>query len=155
MPRTGAPPAGQAATGELVRQVRERILNEGPMRVADFEYEGPKRGSWWDWKPAKTALEYLFAFGDLLIANRINFQRVYDLSERVLPGWVDTSEPSMEQRDRYWLDQAARALGISQPSQLIGYNFYKRGPVRAVLEAMMKPLERPTWAILWVARRIM
>lgn len=122
----------------LMDTVLERIRIDGALRAADFEYHGPRRGSWWDWKPAKTALEYLFAFGDLMISNRVNFQREYDLTERVLPTWVDTSAPTMEQRDRYWLEQAAKALGICQPNQLIGYNYYQRGKVRAVLEALIK-----------------
>ncbi|HEX9091659.1 MAG TPA: crosslink repair DNA glycosylase YcaQ family protein [Anaerolineales bacterium] len=123
---------------ELLDTVLERIRNEGALRAADFEYHGPRRGSWWDWKPAKTALEYLFAFGDLMIANRVNFQRVYDLTERVLPAWVDTQPLSVEQRDHYWLEQAALALGIAQPNQLIGYSYYQRGNVRQVLHAMLK-----------------
>jgi uncharacterized protein YcaQ len=118
--------------------VLERIRREGALRAADFEYHGPRRGSWWDWKPAKTALEYLFAFGDLMIADRVNFQRLYDLTERVLPGWVDTSEPSIEQRDRYWIEQASLSLGIAQPNQLIGYNYFRRGMVRGALEALIK-----------------
>jgi uncharacterized protein YcaQ len=122
----------------LMDMVLERIRVEGALRAADFEYHGPRRGSWWDWKPAKTALEYLFAFGDLMIANRINFQRVYDLTERVLPAWVDTAAPTMEQRDRYWLEQAALTLGICQSNQLIGYNYFQRGAVRPVLEALIK-----------------
>ena len=48
---------------ELVPTVYARIQQEGALRAADFEYKGPKRGSWWDWKPAKIALEYLFARG--------------------------------------------------------------------------------------------
>ncbi len=123
---------------DLMDMVRERIQAEGAVRAADFEYHGPRRGSWWDWKPAKTALEYLFAFGELMISNRINFQRVYDLTERVLPAWVDTRDTTLEQRDRYWLEQAAKALGASQPNQLIGYNYFQRGPVRSVLEALVK-----------------
>jgi uncharacterized protein YcaQ len=123
---------------ELMDMVMERVRKEGALRAADFEYHGPRRGSWWDWKPAKTALEYLFAFGELMITKRINFQRVYDLSERVLPEWVDTTAPAMEQRDRYWIEKAALALGISQPNQLIGYNYFQRRPVQAVLEALVK-----------------
>ncbi len=123
---------------EIIDVVLERIRNEGALRAADFEYRGPRRGSWWDWKPAKAALEYLFAFGDLMIAGRVNFQRVYDLTERVLPAWVDTSPPSLEQRDRYWMEQAALALGVFQASQLIGYNYFQRGPLKPVLEAMIK-----------------
>ncbi|MFZ2095393.1 MAG: crosslink repair DNA glycosylase YcaQ family protein [Anaerolineales bacterium] len=122
---------------ELMEMVLERIRTEGALRAADFEYHGPRRGSWWDWKPAKTALEYLFAFGDLMIANRVNFQRVYDLAERVLPTWVDTEPPTMEQRDRYWLEQAALALGVFTPNQLIGYSYFQRGPVRPALESMV------------------
>ncbi len=80
----------QEGIDNLVPLVLERIRLEGALRAADFEYKGPKRGSWWDWKPAKTALEYLFVKGDLMIAERVNFQRVYDLTERVLPAWVDT-----------------------------------------------------------------
>ncbi|HSB65974.1 MAG TPA: crosslink repair DNA glycosylase YcaQ family protein [Anaerolineales bacterium] len=122
----------------LMDMVLERIRTEGALRAADFEYHGPRRGSWWDWKPAKTALEYLFALGDLMITNRIHFQRVYDLTERVLPAWADTSAPSLEQRDRFWLVQAALALGIAQPNQLIGYNYYRRGEVRDALQALIK-----------------
>lgn len=122
---------------ELMDMVLERIRMEGALRTADFEYHGPRRGSWWDWKPAKTALEYLFAFGDLMITNRIHFQRVYDLTERVLPAWVDTTIPTMEQRDRFWVEQAALALGIAQPNQLIGYNYYQRGQARVALQALI------------------
>jgi len=122
----------------LIDMVLERIRQEGALRAADFEYHGPRRGSWWDWKPAKTALEYLFAFGDLMIADRVNFQRVYNLTERVLPAWVDTHAPSVEERDRYWLEQAALALGICQPNQLITYSYYRRGQVRQALDALLK-----------------
>jgi uncharacterized protein YcaQ len=123
---------------ELMDMVLDRIHKEGALRAADFEYHGPRRSSWWDWKPAKTALEYLFAFGDLMITKRVNFQRVYDLTERVLPDWVDVTAPTMEQRDRYWMEQAALVLGICQPNQLIGYNYFQRRPVQAVLDALLK-----------------
>jgi uncharacterized protein YcaQ len=123
---------------ELMEVVLGRIRQEGALRAADFEYHGPRRSGWWDWKPAKTALEYLFAFGDLMIANRVNFQRVYDLTERVLPPWVEKASSSIEQRDRYWMEQAGRALGIFTPSQLVGYSYLKRGPVQPVLETMSR-----------------
>lgn len=130
----------------LMDMVLERIRKEGAQRSADFEYHGPRRGSWWDWKPAKTALEYLFAFGDLMINERVNFQRVYDLTERVLPDWVAMEAPTMEQRDRYWMEQAALALGVFTPNQLIGYNYFKKGPLRPVIaalidEGVLRPVE--------------
>jgi uncharacterized protein YcaQ len=106
--------------------VLERIRQEGGLRAADFEYKGPKRGSWWDWKPAKTALEYLFVKGNLMVTNRVNFQRVYDLTERVLPDWVDTTPPSGLERNHYWVEQGLFAMGACLPEQVAEYGFHMR-----------------------------
>lgn len=122
---------------DLLQLVHERITKEGPLRAKDFEYDGPKRGSWWDWKPAKNALEHLYAWGELMIADRINFQRVYDLRQRVLPDWVDGSEPTAEARDRYWLEQGVRALGICQSLQAADYSYRKRNSVRGYIQEMV------------------
>jgi uncharacterized protein YcaQ len=120
----------------LIEHVLERIRQEGAMRAADFEYEGPKREGWWDWKPAKVALEHQYAYGALMIANRENFQRIYDLTERVLPNWVDQTEPTLEERDRYWLERSVRALGVCQPAQAAEYAWMKRGLAQSHLEAL-------------------
>jgi hypothetical protein len=122
---------------ELLQSVYERIRDEGALRAKDFEYKGPKRGSWWDWKPAKNALEHLYAWGELMIADRVNFQRVYDLRQRVLPDWVETSVPTPEERDRYWLEQGVRALGISQLLQAADYSYRKRNAVRGYIADMV------------------
>ncbi|NJD59098.1 MAG: winged helix-turn-helix domain-containing protein [Anaerolineae bacterium] len=116
----------QQGSHELVSVVYERIKQEGALKASDFVYDGPRRGSWWDWKPAKVALEYLFTRGDLMIANRVNFQRVYDLTERVLPGWVDTRMPRLQERDRYWIEQGLLALGICLPNQIAEYAYHMR-----------------------------
>jgi len=123
---------------ELLHSVYERIRDEGPLRARDFEYKGPKRSGWWDWKPAKNALEFLFTWGELMISDRINFQRVYDLSQRVLPEWVETCEPTHEARDRFWLEQGVRALGICQPLQAADYSYRKRNSVRGYLRDMLE-----------------
>jgi uncharacterized protein YcaQ len=122
---------------ELASTVLERIKNEGALRAADFEYDGPRRGSWWDWKPAKIALEYLFTRGDLMIANRVNFQRVYDLTERVLPGWVDMRMPNLEERDRYWIEQGVLALGICMPNQIAEYAYHMRRALPKLLKQLI------------------
>lgn len=108
---------------EMLAGVRERIRENGALRAVDFEYDGPRRGSWWDWKPAKQALEYLYATGELMIAGRKNFQRLYDLTERVLPKWVDQSEPTAEERDRHWVELGVAALGACTPAQAGSYTY--------------------------------
>lgn len=123
---------------EMAAMVLERIRQEGGLRSADFEDKNHRAGSWWNWKPAKMALEYHFDTGRLMIAKRVNFQRVYDLSERVLPGWVDTTPPTVEERNRFWIEQGARALGICHPMQAVEYSYLKRTPGKPILEQLLK-----------------
>lgn len=102
---------------EAHRQEVEHVLNlireRGPVRSADFERQDGKAGGWWEWKTEKRALEMLFTAGELMIARRRNFQRVYDLRERVLPSWDDRELPSLEEVRRELALKAARALGVT------------------------------------------
>jgi uncharacterized protein len=115
----------QQVQKDFVPQVLERIRTEGGLKVSDFSSDRKTRGTWWDWRPAKVALEFLYALGDLMIADRVNFQRVYDLTERLLPNWVDIREPSVEERDRFWVERGARALGICTARQAGDYTWMK------------------------------
>ena len=73
----------RTAEGRKVeRRVLARIREEGALPVRAFE---GKSGPMWGWKPEKRALEHLFAAGELAIAGRQGFQRLYDLPERVIP----------------------------------------------------------------------
>jgi uncharacterized protein YcaQ len=101
----------------LMVSVLERVQREGALRTSDFDNPDQKRGTWWDWKPAKHALEQLFNQGRLMVAGRVNFQRVYDLAERVLPDWVDARLPSQEEANRFLLARSLKALGICEPSR--------------------------------------
>lgn len=122
---------------ELVAQTLERIRSEGNLRVGDFEYDGPERSSWYDWKPSKVALEVLFAYGDLMVADRVNFQRVYDARERVLPEWVDTTPVDPDEARRYCLEQAAKALGVFEPRSLTLYAYMRATPARSIVNALI------------------
>ncbi|HPH97060.1 MAG TPA: crosslink repair DNA glycosylase YcaQ family protein [Anaerolineaceae bacterium] len=127
----------QDGNRELAAQTLERIrAHEGGLRVADFEYDGPRRGSWYDWKPSKMALEVLFAQGDLMISDRVNFQRVYDIRERVLPEWVDTTPVDPMEARRFCLEQAARALGIFELRHLTWYAHLMTTPARPAIKAL-------------------
>lgn len=123
---------------ELVETVLARIQAEGGLRVSDFEHDGAPRGSWWDWKPAKVALEHLYAFGDLMIAERVKFQRVYDLTGRVLPPWVDVTDPTAAERDRFWVERGAKAIGVGLPRNPGDYTWMKITTSRPIVQELVK-----------------
>ncbi|HET8675996.1 MAG TPA: crosslink repair DNA glycosylase YcaQ family protein [Blastocatellia bacterium] len=101
----------------LLAFIRER----GAVRSADFARTDGKAGGWWEWKTEKRALEMLFTSGELMVARRQNFQRVYDLRERVLPSWHDRSLPPVEQARRALALKAVRALGIATSRWVADY----------------------------------
>ncbi len=97
---------------KIHKYVLDKIKAEGPLQSRDFETD-KRRGSWFDWKPAKIALEQLFQDGSLMIVERKGFQKVYDLTERVLPVSINTSLPSQEELAGYLIHSAIRANGIA------------------------------------------
>jgi uncharacterized protein len=111
----------EPGSAELLDTVLEHIRQNGATAVGDFEYNGPKRGGWWDFKPAKHALEYRYAWGDIMVAQRDNFARVYDLRERVLPAWVDATEPTRAEQVRHILDVSVRTFGACRPQKAADY----------------------------------
>ena len=121
----------------LMAQVLERVRAEGPLQARDFEAPSGPRAGWWDWKPAKRALEQLFMQGDLMVAGRSGFQKVYDVPERVLPEWADTREPSLEEYASHLVDRNLDAYGFASLRACV---YQRRTPglgqaVEAVLEA--------------------
>jgi uncharacterized protein YcaQ len=102
---------------KLMRFVLERITNEGPLMARDFEHSGKKLGEW-QTKPAKRALENLFIQGDLMAPYRMNFHKVYDLTERVLPEGTVTALPSQEEYFRYLITRYLQANGLGTPAEI-------------------------------------
>ena len=99
--------------GKLRERVLHRIRDEGPLFVRDFEDPRASRTGWWDWKPAKRALEELFMEGLLTSIERQGFQKRYELTERFLPPDVDTRQPSPEEYADHAIDLALRAHGFA------------------------------------------
>ena len=116
----------------LLALVRER----GAVRSTDFVRTDGKRGGWWEWKPEKRALEMLFTAGELMIARRDKFQRIYDLRERVLPDWDDARLPSQEETDRTLALKATRALGITRASWVADYFRSNKRATAALVRAL-------------------
>ncbi|MFA9216962.1 MAG: winged helix-turn-helix domain-containing protein [Sphingomonadaceae bacterium] len=111
-----------------VDAVLQHIRVHGPTRSSDFERTDGQSGGWWGWKPEKRSLEVLFTAGVLMIARRHNFQRIYDLAERVLPDWDDRRLPSLEQAQRALALKAVKALGLARAHWISDY--YRTKPPR-------------------------
>lgn len=124
-----------------VARVMSHIRENGPTRSAEFERTDGKAGGWWEWKPEKTALECLFAVGELMISRRDpNFHRVYDLRERVLehalPNWDDADAPTPEEAARTFALDAVRALGVAVPEWTPDYFRTKKKGVARLLDEL-------------------
>ena len=98
---------------KLLRRVYKRIEQEGPLRARDFIDTKSTNTGWWDWKPAKRAIEKLFMQGDLMIVGREGFQKRYDLTERVLPDGINTKIPDAAEEAKHLIDTTLRAHGFA------------------------------------------
>jgi uncharacterized protein YcaQ len=95
----------------LAEQILAEIRDRGPLGSRHFE--GATKGGMWNWKPAKAMLERLWNHGDLAIAGRQGFQRLYDLTERVVPAAVLAApEPPEDERLRVLALKAVRGRGV-------------------------------------------
>jgi hypothetical protein len=106
---------------DFIGAVLGRIEREGPLTGGDFA-EGPRVAGWWNWSDGKRALEWLFCAGLITTRTRRGFERVYDLTERVLPRAIlDLPTPGEADARRALLAIAARALGVATAGDLRDY----------------------------------
>lgn len=125
----------------LVRRVLELVRDEGPIRAAAIG--SPKRvrraGEMWNWNAGKKALEYLFFSGQVTAARRVNFERLYDLPERVLPAAVlAMPTPPEAEAQRELLLFAARRLGVATEPDLGDYFRLPRKESKARLAELVE-----------------
>ena len=124
----------RAGMDRLLAHVREH----GPVKASDFERKQKGKAGWWGWKDEKRWLEAWFALGELMIARRENFQRVYDLRDRVLArtGTRSRSDDGIDAAREFVLG-AVRALGIAQARWIADYFRAGRKHKDADLQALL------------------
>ena len=153
---------------EFVAEVLRRVTEEGPMGAGALHHSlagqaSPRGGPWWDWSKTKLALEALFWCGRVTTATRRSFERVYDLTERVIPAHIlDLPTPSIAEAQQELVRIAARALGVATEKDLRDY--FRLRPdegataVRSlVAEGELLRVEVEGWrqpAYLWAEARI-
>ena len=106
----------------FIDQVLAEVAERGPISAGELSGGHKGKGSWWGWSDGKRALEFLFWAGLVTTAGRRSFERLYDLTERVLPrSMVEAPAPSAEESHRALLKIAARAQGVATARDLRDY----------------------------------
>ena len=110
-----------------IAAVMQEVRDRGPLTASQLSDPRRRNGEWWDRRSmGRVTLEYLFARGDLAGWRAPNFERVYDLPERVLPAAVlATPTPTVEDAHRVLLAAAASALGIGTARDIANYYMLK------------------------------
>jgi len=121
----GGPRSIAAERPDLVKQVLADVRDHGPLtaREIDDDVERDRTNWGWNWSDVKRALEFLFFAGEITVARRNQqFERLYDVPERVLPAAVvNTPTPSVEEAHRGLVSIAARAHGVATAQCLKDY----------------------------------
>ncbi|MBM4413679.1 MAG: winged helix-turn-helix domain-containing protein [Chloroflexi bacterium] len=110
---------------ELTAHIRAELHDRRTVRPADFNQPRGGRGTWWDWSPAKRILEALFFLGDVSIAHREKFQRIYTSVHHYRPDWHDDDAPTYHEAQLLQIANAVRALGVAHERWISDY--YRMG----------------------------
>lgn len=121
-------------------EVAERVINHirtnGETRSSDFERTDGQKANWFNWKDEKIALENLFYAGELMIRKRHNFQRIYDLRERVLPDFDKLADLSLDEVHDQFVLNTIQALGVTKAEWIPDYFRLKKADVNAALKRL-------------------
>jgi len=148
---------------EFVAEVLRRVEQEGPVTAGAMHGGATSSSPWWGWNDTKVALELLFWSGRVATATRRSFERVYDVTERVLPAEVlAVPTPSREDAQRELVRLAARAHGVATERDLRDYFRLRVEEARAAVVDLVQagellPVEVEGWrqpAYLWVGTAV-
>src|SRR3954466_4061302 len=129
----------------VLRDFLEQVRERGPIAARDLAEQRPRRsGPWWDWSESKKAIELLFWSGEVTSARRRNFERLYDLPQRVLPRAVlDAPTPAEDDGQRELVAIAARALGVAALPELRDYFRLPADAIRPRVAELVEAGELP------------
>jgi uncharacterized protein YcaQ len=108
--------------GDPTARIYAEVVERGPLAAADLTHPGTRSGPWWGWGEGKAALEYLYDAGLVAIAGRRGFERLYDLTERVIPAAaLHAPAPPPEEAMKRLICLGARACGVGTLGDITGY----------------------------------
>ena len=125
---------------KLMKEIRDRIYNDGPLVAGDVRTRTGPKGSWWDWDEGKAVLEYLFWTGEITAQRRPNdFARVYYAPHDVLPKEIlKMPTPSQSEARREMLLLAARSVGVGTAADLFDYHRQKPQQAKPYLTELVE-----------------
>jgi uncharacterized protein YcaQ len=125
---------------EYLDDVLAQVEDRGPLRARDLSDEGVRLNqSMWNWSTGKLALEILFLKGQITTADRENFSRLYDLSERVIPTeHLDASDPGHDEALAELLMLAAGSMGVATADDLADYYRIRMPAARPVIRRLVE-----------------
>jgi uncharacterized protein YcaQ len=123
----------------VIARVLQSVREQGALGAGSLSTRQERAGPWWDWSAEKHALEWLFAAGEVTVAGRRGFERLYDLPERVLPASImDHPEVAEAEAQRGLLLHAATALGVGTEKDLRDYFRQDPLPSRIALAELVE-----------------
>jgi uncharacterized protein YcaQ len=102
------------------------VADQGGTKSSDLLGDAPRKepgqnAGWWNWHPSKVALEYLWRVGELSVSHREGFQKVYDLTERVVPGPIRAKAPTLDETVAWAANAALDRLGFATPGEIAAF----------------------------------
>ncbi|QIT18382.1 winged helix-turn-helix domain-containing protein [Acinetobacter pittii] len=120
----------------LMNEILARVRAEGKIRLRDIDQNNKKSlGNWWNTGPGRRAFEQLYMQGDLMICERNGMEKVFDLTERCLPGNIDLSMPTLYEYAQYLFNNTLRAHGAFTWKQLV---HLKKNDLKETMRVVLK-----------------
>jgi uncharacterized protein YcaQ len=138
----------------------DRVVQNGAILARDIKADDHVSGGWWNWHPNKTALEYFWHTGKFAIAGRSNFQKIYDLVERVIPDEFREQEVSREEFVDWACRSALTRLGFATSGEIAAFwrlispeeakawvTAHRDELTEIIIEPALGGKPRPSWAL--------
>jgi uncharacterized protein YcaQ len=135
-----------SAVGRRQREFSEAVYREiaerGPLAAGDLSMGGKSTGPWWGWSAGKEAVELLFRQGRVAVSGRRNFERQYDVTERVIPEAVRrVPVPAIEDAQKALILRAVGAMGVGTARQILQYFHIDAWWDRLTVNGRRKPVK--------------
>ena len=157
---------GRRGFTQISGNVIDHIRQNGPTFSRDLKPEEPGKKSqpgWWDWHAPKASLEYLWRTGRTAICHRKNFQKAYDLSERVIPGEYMGRQVTSEQFINWACCSALQRLGFATHGEIAAFwdlispaqaKSWAEQPESQPIHVEIRSFDDKSTKLVWAARDI-